>query len=213
MVEYQWLKIPEGHVVLGDTLYRKIDTAIDTLTPFGYVFQGPCGTGKTTLQHVIRESLKQRWAKEVQDREMGGEIIGMPTANEILSPIDIWSDYRDFVSSYYSDKNEGYKRRSTQLNAQVMVLVDLGAEDKFGNAAHEYMAILLERYYSYVKDNSEKGIKSWCLISTNYDAEGIEKKYGTRVLDRLSELCKVVPFTHGSFRDEKYGEHIIEKLI
>lgn len=76
----------------------------------------------------------------------------------------------------------------------VLAIDDLGEEPKevmcFGNIQTPIIDIIEERY-----DNLRLTI-----FTTNLDEEGITKKYGARIADRLREMATVITFTNPSYR-------------
>lgn len=76
----------------------------------------------------------------------------------------------------------------------VLAIDDLGEEPKevmcFGNIQTPIIDIIEERY----------DCLRITIFTTNLDEEGITKKYGSRVADRLREMAKVITFTNPSYR-------------
>ena len=76
------------------------------------------------------------------------------------------------------------------LDAGVTVLDDVGAEK-----ASDWTQ---ERIYQIVDYRYRR--KASTILTSNLDAAGLEKAIGSRSMDRLLEVCKIVKLTAGSYR-------------
>ena len=76
------------------------------------------------------------------------------------------------------------------------ILDDLGAEQEskhFGNEV-PIIDIIYDRYAKW----QNFGSRTW--IASNLTSAQMEKRYGTRVVDRLREMCEIIPATGESMR-------------
>ena len=89
-----------------------------------------------------------------------------------------------------------YIKSSTPYICQETVIVDdIGVEDvvqHFGNKI-DIIGDFIQQYYYRGKGRF--------ICSSNLDAKQIREKYGSRVLDRLLEMCVVMKFNGGSKRE------------
>ncbi len=85
-----------------------------------------------------------------------------------------------------------------QFKKGAVLFDDLGTENTetvvYGNRVNVMSEILQIRYNEF----QNTGQKTF--ITTNLLMEDIEKKYGTRISDRLTEMCNIIIFNWESFR-------------
>ena len=94
------------------------------------------------------------------------------------------------------DENFWSVMRDTMLTGHDLILDDLGAEadtKRFGNQM-PIVELIYERYSLW----KLTGARLW--MATNLTGAEIRTRYGDRVLDRLKEMCYVVPATGTSLR-------------
>ena len=91
-----------------------------------------------------------------------------------------------------------YNACEIQNSGEVMthpyvVIDDIGVEDVVNNYGSKSLP------FAEIVDNAEK--KGYILIvTTNLTSEQIGSKYGSRILDRLTAICRVIKFNEHSFR-------------
>jgi DNA replication protein DnaC len=79
------------------------------------------------------------------------------------------------------------------LNKKILVIDDIGTEEQkivFGERRWAFPELL---------DNAEKE-KNILILTSNLDADAIQKKYGIRSRDRVKAICKIVVFKGESLR-------------
>lgn len=143
---------------------------------WGVIMMGSVGNGKTTLMNATMSLLNTAYSNTPGENGMRKRftILNMP-AKDIAAASRKGEDV-------YGD------------NIVVCGIDDLGEEPKevwsYGNAITPIIDILEERYKN----------RKITLVTTNLDAEGLNKKYGDRVTDRLREMMQVIVFTNPSYR-------------
>lgn len=141
---------------------------------FHYLFLGKPGTGKTYLANIIKKSIPG--CKFMEARE-------------------IYSDYLRIIGGNFSDKAEAIAKREHSLRGEYVIMDDLG-DEKGTEAGHEFIGKLItDRYYWF-----KKGFAKGTIITSNLDGKAIKEIYGSRIIDRLYEMCIVMEFQDHSFR-------------
>ncbi len=79
------------------------------------------------------------------------------------------------------------------LRKKMIVIDDIGTEDQRVNYGERRWAL------PELVDNAEKE-RNLLILTSNMDADAIEKKYGTRTRDRIRAVCKIVVFKGKSLR-------------
>jgi DNA replication protein DnaC len=79
------------------------------------------------------------------------------------------------------------------LNKKILVIDDIGIE--------EQKIVYGERRWAFPEllDNAEKE-KNILILTSNLDADAIQKKYGIRTRDRVKTVCRVIVFKGESLR-------------
>lgn len=156
----------------------------------GILFMGPVGVGKTFLMNFFRQnphqsfvmpsctSIENKWVND------GGK---EPYTINDIGIIDYYS------SSIPAGMDEPYLH--THLG---ICFEDLGTREnpnqkRYGEEKNVMMEIILNRYSTKIPFNQTH-------FTTNLDGDGLESKYGTRVKDRLKEMCNVITLTGASRR-------------
>lgn len=141
----------------------------------GLLINGGTGSGKSKFFSVMQQSLLNLRA----------------SAYRIVSCIDVEQSIRMESMGVESNPYQHF-------NHGVMCFDDLGTESSetviYGNRVNVMSEILQLRYNSF----QNKGVKTH--ITTNLLMSEIEKRYGTRISDRISEMCNIVIFSWESFR-------------
>lgn len=85
------------------------------------------------------------------------------------------------------------KRLNYMLQQKIVIVDDIGTEDKFLEYGNKRMA------FNELVDNAERR-GNLIIATTNLDIEHLVAKYGERTIDRLRGLTKFVKFTGKSLR-------------
>lgn len=154
--------------------------------PYGLLFVGPAGVGKTHLAvGVLRE------------------LIGRHGAS------GRFADYRDLLRAIQDSYNPVSQTSELQilrpvLDAQVLLLDELGTRRPSNWALDTVTHILNDRYSS----------QRLTLITTNYPDEAqpwseltLQDRIGTYARSRLYEMCREVPMEGEDFRRLKSASH------
>lgn len=140
----------------------------------GLFLIGNCGTGKTMFLELF---LKCR----------------MWTARQI---VDLFQqhghgqNFKDVVHGSYTDGQLAAPPRPLSID-------DVGAEPtarRYGETLEVLDDVLTDRYVYWQKHD----VKTF--ITSNLSMDGFHKRYGTRVTDRLTEMCRIIEFTGESAR-------------
>lgn len=169
-----------GYKIHNTDLYRRLvmyfageDGDLDPSK--GLVITGGTGSGKTKFFSIMQQSLLN---------------LRIP-AYRTVNCIDVEQAIR--MDSVAVDANP-YQ----YFNHGVMCFDDLGTESAetviYGNRVNVMAEILQLRYNNFQRT----GLKTH--ITTNLVIGEIEKRYGTRISDRIKEMCNVVIFEWDGFR-------------
>ena len=143
----------------------------------GLLFIGSTGTGKSHLAAaIVNELVKQEVACVFQ------------SVPELLAKL----------RATYDREKQGPTEAEIMnacLEADLVVLDDLGAE-RWTAWAEERLYMLIDQRY-----RAEKPV----VITSNRTAKELEQAIGSRTMDRLLEICRVVRFTGSSFRRQRFG--------
>ncbi len=143
----------------------------------GIMLCGPIGTGKTSLMHLLRMILPEQGSYMIKScRDISFEF------------------YKDGYEVIHRYSRKSFKIKPGSKIPQTICFDDLGAEQNlkhFGNECNVLSEILLSRYDLFISDNLITH------ITTNLNANELEKQYGVRVRSRLREMMNVI-----SFRDD-----------
>lgn len=186
----QWYKITDTNksIVHALCLYfandsRFQDFGEDFSLSKGIMLMGKPGVGKS---HLMNYFMKNPHASYV-----------IPTCKSIVEKFrENWS--RDELSTieFYSKLQSAEFGHLYNQDYLGTCFGDLGSEEianSYGNKRNVIEEIIFARY--------EAGLPfDYTHITTNLDAEMIEKIYGERLIDRLREMCNVLSLEGESFR-------------
>lgn len=177
---FNTLKLPANHDIINIDFYKEIDNHLTHQTPFCYLFKGISGCGKTTLMKIIHNNIIR----------LNPVWMTAPT---------LYQDYIRVISSDFSDKSEAITKRHNLFVADTLFIDDIGVEKHISEAAIGYITIGIHRMYDNWKMYNHKRI----VLSTNLNSKEILDMYGSRVVDRLTEMFTVIDFPDKSFRKVK----------
>lgn len=161
----------------------------------GLAVTGPFGGGKTTLIKSVASLLlsSAKYFTQWDETDAFGERRTRPYSRRIVyqTARNLYSDPR------FDPNSREWLYRSTFAecrDAGLCVLDDVGQEatavKKWGNTYPLVTELILYRY--------EAGLP--LVISSNLDIEGLARKYGGFVADRLYEMCAFARIEQRSFR-------------
>ncbi len=91
-------------------------------------------------------------------------------------------------------KVEDFQGYGSCVNAAFLIIDDIGTEPiavkNYGNEVLPFTELLLKRYEA----------RRPTIITTNLSESVIENTYGTRIMDRLNEICDKIPYGGESYR-------------
>lgn len=136
----------------------------------GIMLSGPVGCGKTSLMHLIKPFLYNKYDyKIVTTRRISFEF-----AKHGFEAFRVYSE-----------------KPSQQLRLSGYCFDDLGAEQQikyFGNDCNVMAEILISRYEHFIENNS------MTHITTNLSASELESCYGNRLRSRLRQMFNLIAF-------------------
>lgn len=71
---------------------------------------------------------------------------------------------------------------------------------RFGNTINIISELIMERYELFIATGIKTHLSSNLLIKGDENAATIEKLFGSRILDRMKEMCEIVTFNGTSLR-------------
>jgi len=167
---------------MTDALSEQIDRMAAWLTgdssKFAAVLCGGCGNGKTTLVKAFQNLLSYL---NIPVSDGHGKTYGMRIcdAQEIAGIAR--TDYPAFL---------------TLARIPMLAIDDVGIEPlevmEYGNVVSPVVELLTKRYDE----------QFFTLLTTNLTPEGIRKRYGDRIADRLNEMAVVIPFKNSTYRTD-----------
>lgn len=184
--------IAEGFVIDGENaaavnflcLYFSGDTRFESGTTSltkGIFLVGPVGVGKTRLMRFFMDNPHQSF--------------GMPSCTDIENK---WTNngakepftINDIgIIEYYSSVQKAPKSDPYLHEFRGICFDDLGTRDnpvqkRYGEEKNVMQEIILNRYRSVPFNQTH--------FTSNLGADGTEQKYGTRIRDRIREMCNVI---------------------
>lgn len=162
-------KFFEGRQAAGN-VFLAVKTLAEKQKITNMVLFGPSCTGKTFMAVSA--------ARYYAEHGIPAMVIRMADAQELMM------EYRKIVQSFYTvpDKEKAVtSRRNLLVEADLLVLDDLGVEVKTPNSEADLLYILDTR--------AQMGKKT--IITTNYDLNSLKERYGGRVYERLSHSFKM----------------------
>lgn len=165
-------------------LYFSDDPRLEELYPQmsrkkGICLVGPVGVGKTLLMDFFRNNPLQSYimptCTSIENKWVNDGRKEPYTINDV-GIIDYYS------SRVQAPGNEPYHHPWMGVCFEDFGTRDNPLQKRFGEEKNVIMEIILNRYSSHLPFNQTH-------FTTNLDAAGIEAKYGTRVRDRIREMC------------------------
>lgn len=146
----------------------------------GLYLHGSVGTGKTTILRVFQELYR---------RQRNASLYIITNVVDVVSEYALYGE-----ESILKHVNGSFRKNmygGLDLHRPITRCYDdLGTESLsiryFGNERNVMAHILLKRYELYMS----YGMKT--IITTNLDADSIEKYYGRRIRSRLREMCNQI---------------------
>ena len=183
MIQATELKLPKHYKENNPNILSRVRKDMGEGKPFHYLFVGAVGCGKTELARAIWGSYESRHFESVKIRRF-------------------YRSYLYHLSTNQDDKYQAIREVEKQFRSRAVIIDDVGDERPATEAAHDYIASMMEERYDYciLPHN-----RDFCqtVITTNLKGEDILKFYGSRVLDRMEELFTIMEFNAHSFRREK----------
>ena len=167
---------------MTDALSEQIDRMAAWLagdsSKFAAVLCGGCGNGKTTLVKAFQNLLSYL---NIPVPVGHGKVWGLRLC-----------DAREIAGIARTD----YPAFLTLARIPMLAIDDVGIEPlevmEYGNAVSPIVELLTRRYDEQL----------FTLMTTNLTPDGIRKRYGDRIADRLNEMAVVIPFKNSSYRTD-----------
>ncbi len=165
---------------MTDALSEQIGRLVPLLTgespKFTAVLCGDCGSGKTTLVKAFQNLLCYL---NIPVPNGHGKVWGLRLCDAKATAYLARTDYPVFL---------------TLMRAPMLTVDDVGIEllevMEYGNMVSPMVELLTKRYDEQL----------FTLLTTNLTPEGIRRRYGDRIADRLNEMAVVIPFKNSSYR-------------
>lgn len=186
----EWFKVTEHNrdVIYSLCLYFANDIKLESFRKDfkldkGILLMGPPGVGKS---HLMNYFIKNPHASYT-----------IPTCKSIVEKYRTnWSRDEMSTTEFYSALQPAEFGHVYNQHFLGTCFGDLGSEQEansYGNKRNVMEEIIFNRY--------ETGLPFFYThVTTNLDAEMIEKVYGQRLIDRLREMCNVLILKGESFR-------------
>ncbi len=167
---------------MTDALAEQIGRMVPLLTgespKFAAVLCGGCGSGKTTLVKAVQNLLCYL---NIPIPDGHGKVWGLRLCDAKETAYLARTDYPAFLSL---------------MRGPMLAVDDVGIEPlevmEYGNVVSPIVELLTKRYDGQL----------FTLLTTNLTPEGIRKRYGDRIADRLNEMAIVIPFKNPSYRTD-----------
>jgi len=159
--------------------YSVIENCVNNRKHFHFIFKGVVGCGKTYLADIIKEQIK----------EMYGSRVSRYDANRY------YSKYVKLIMSDDPDDKWLLNLVYGDMPDTSFILDDLGSE-KDTQASREFYTLLIDNNYKDIKND----VCHLSIITTNLGEDEINRRYGSRAMDRLWENYTVFTFDDYSFR-------------
>lgn len=122
---------------------------------------------------------------------LGGCGLGKSLIGMYILPLLIKDVHRKVVNIF--NAQELNKKIDEILNLHIVCIDDIGTEDNLNSYGNKRMP------FAELCDAAEKKGKL-LILTTNLNIDGLQERYGDRVVDRLIATTKAVPFTGDSLR-------------
>ena len=122
---------------------------------------------------------------------LGGCGLGKSLIGMYILPLLIKDVHRKVVNIF--NAQELNKKIDEILNLHIVYIDDIGTEDNLNSYGNKRMP------FAELCDAAEKKGKL-LILTTNLNIEGLQERYGDRVVDRLVATTKAVPFIGDSLR-------------
>jgi len=167
---------------MTDALSEQIDHMAAWLagdsSKFAAVLCGGCGNGKTTLVKAFQNLLCYL---NIPVPDGHGKVWGLRLC-----------DAREIAGIARTD----YSAFLTLVRFPMLAIDDVGIEPlevmEYGNVVNPVVELLTKRYDEQL----------FTLLTTNLTPDGIRKRYGDRIADRLNEMAVVIPFKNSTYRTD-----------
>ena len=166
-------------------MWNRISSDFKNGKPFNYFFLGGVGVGKTYTTKVIQK-------------------LFIDNANIKFEFMNVRHYYRrnylDLINSSYSDRYESIRSNELSITqAKYLIIDDLGNERPSTDAAHDYIGtLIIDRYEYYLKHPT-----TCTIITSNLTQDEMIRWYGSRIVDRMEEMCVIMKFNNKSFRRQQ----------
>ncbi|WP_337756025.1 hypothetical protein [Alistipes sp.] len=145
---------------------------------FAAVLCGGCGNGKTTFVKAFQNLLCYL---NIPVPDGHGKVWGLRLCDAREIAYIVRTDYPAFL---------------TLARTPMLAIDDVGIEPlevmEYGNVISPVVELLTKRYDEQL----------FTLMTTNLTPDGIRKRYGDRIADRLNEMAVVIPFKNSSYRTD-----------
>ena len=163
---------------LSGQISRMAAWLTDDSARFAAVLCGGCGNGKTTLVKAFRNLLCYL---NIPVPDTYGKVWGLRLCDAKETAYLARTNYESFLSL---------------MRVPMLAIDDVGIEPlevvEYGNVVSPMVELLTKRYDEQL----------FTLMTTNLTPEGIRKRYGDRIADRLNEMAVVIPFKNPSYRTD-----------
>lgn len=178
------------------TLNRRVQQMAKWLTESpkpGLLLYGGIGNGKTTLARAVRRTIS-KVLTSASDLLANG--VWNATSEELRYAEQLRRSLREpvLVSAFDIVGMIGTESFDKMKRAHFLVLDDMGCEaataKNYGTEVTPVAEIICERYDRMLPT----------IVTSNLDDDGILRRYGSRVADRMGELFDRIAFDNSSYR-------------